>query len=102
MDENSRRNREAAERAERYLKAIPRHLLGPAGRILVSNPAPSSKPEATEPPPPARHRGPAVRTPLAVATEVARAGAFGLISEPVREPAWLPVVVGPGLGLGNA
>ena len=51
MDENSRRNREVAERAERYLKAIPPHLLGPAGRILVSNPAPSPRPEATEAPP---------------------------------------------------
>ena len=51
MDENSRRNREAAERAERYLKEIPPHLLGPAARILVSNPPPSAKPEATEPPP---------------------------------------------------
>ena len=51
MDENSRRNREAAERAERYLKGIPPHLLGPAARILVSNPPPSAKPDATEPSP---------------------------------------------------
>ena len=50
MNENSRRNREAAERAERYLKEIPRHLLGPAGRILVSNPPPSAKPDTKEPP----------------------------------------------------
>ena len=50
MNENSRRNREAAERAERYLKEIPPHLLGPAGRILVSNPPPSAKPDTTEPP----------------------------------------------------
>ena len=51
MDENSRRNREVAERAERYLREIPLHLLGPAGRILVSNPPPSAKPDTTEPPP---------------------------------------------------
>ena len=50
MNENSRRNREAAERAERYLKEIPPHLLGRAGRILVSNPPPSAKPDTTEPP----------------------------------------------------
>ena len=51
MDENSRRNREAAERAERYLREIPPHLRGPAARILVSNPPPSATPDATEPPP---------------------------------------------------
>ena len=39
MDENSRRNLEAAERAERYLKGIPPHLRGPATRILVSESA---------------------------------------------------------------
>jgi hypothetical protein len=50
MNENSRRNKEAAERAERYLKEIPPHLLGRAGRILVSNPPPSAKPDTTEPP----------------------------------------------------
>lgn len=50
MNENSRRNREAAERAERYLKEIPPHLLGPAGRILVSNPPPSAKPDTAQPP----------------------------------------------------
>lgn len=43
MDENSRRNLEAAERAERYLKGIPPHLRGPATRILVSNPPPSTE-----------------------------------------------------------
>ena len=43
MDENTRRNQEAAKRAERYLKEIPPHLLGPAGRVLLSNATPSTK-----------------------------------------------------------
>lgn len=49
MDDDNRRNQEAAERAERYLKDIPPHLLGPAGRVLLSNAPPPTK------------RGPAAR-----------------------------------------
>lgn len=38
MGRNSNRNRKVAQEAERYLKDTPEDLLGPAGRILVSNP----------------------------------------------------------------
>ena len=43
MDDDTRRNQEAVERAERYLKHIPSHLLGPAGRVLLSNAPPTTK-----------------------------------------------------------
>ena len=42
MDDDTRRNQEAVERAERYLKHIPSHLLGPAGRVLLSNAPPTT------------------------------------------------------------
>lgn len=40
MDENRKRT---AAKAERRLKEIPHHLLGPAGRILLSNSPPPTK-----------------------------------------------------------
>ena len=43
MDENTRKNQEAEKRAERYLKEIPPHLLGPAGQVLLYNATPSTK-----------------------------------------------------------
>ena len=43
MATESRKNQEAAERAERYLKDLPLHLVGPAGRVLLSNAPPSTK-----------------------------------------------------------
>ena len=40
MAKDSIKNQKAAARAEGYLRAVPSHLLGPAGRVLLSN-APS-------------------------------------------------------------
>ena len=49
MDEESRRNQEAATRAERHLKEIPSHWLGPAGQVLLSNAMSSTKQDLAPP-----------------------------------------------------
>ena len=42
MAKDSIKNQEAAARAESNLRAVPPHLLGPAGRVLLSNAPPST------------------------------------------------------------
>ena len=43
MANDSRKHQKAAERAESYLRALPPHLLGRAGRVLLSHAPPSTK-----------------------------------------------------------